>query len=95
MTAGWLGQAYGWRACFLLAAVPGLIVAYLVFKLPEPPRGAADTHGASRPVASVPVDRPYLKVLRIKTLWWIVASGALHNFNIYAINKFQTPFLMR
>jgi MFS family permease len=95
VTAGWLGQAYGWRACFLLAAVPGLIIAVLVFKLPEPPRGAADTHGASAPVASTPVDRPCLKVLRIKTLWWIVASGALHNFNIYAINKFQTPFLMR
>ncbi len=95
VTAGWLGQAYGWRACFLLAAVPGLIVAVLVFKLPEPPRGAADTHGARAPDASAPVDRPYAKILRIRTLWWIVASGALHNFNIYAINKFQTPFLMR
>jgi len=95
VTAGWLGQAYGWRACFLLAAVPGLIVAVLVFKLPEPPRGAADMHGAGAPDASTPVDRPYAKILRIRTLWWIVASGALHNFNIYAINKFQTPFLMR
>jgi MFS family permease len=90
LTAGWLGQAYGWRACFLLAAVPGFIVAFLVFKLPEPPRGAVDPH-----LAGAPVDRPYARVLRIKTLWWIVASGALHNFNIYAINKFQTPFLMR
>lgn len=90
VTAGWLGQAYGWRACFVLAAVPGLIVAWLVFKLPEPARGAVDPH-----LAGAPVDRPFLRVMRIPTLWWIVASGALHNFNIYAINKFQTPFLMR
>ncbi len=33
--------------------------------------------------------------MRIKTLWWIVISGALHNFNVYAINAFQTPFLQR
>lgn len=90
VTAGWLGQAYGWRACFVLAAVPGLIIAWLVFKLPEPARGAVDPH-----LAGAPPDRPFLRVLRIPTLWWIVASGALHNFNIYAINKFQTPFLMR
>jgi predicted MFS family arabinose efflux permease len=89
-TAAWLGPNYGWRACFVFAAVPGLIIAFLIFKLPEPPRGAVD----AQPAAS-PVDRPYARVLRIRTLWWIVASGALHNFNIYAINKFQTPFLMR
>jgi MFS family permease len=34
-------------------------------------------------------------VMRIRTLWWIVISGALHNFNVYAINAFQTPFLQR
>jgi hypothetical protein len=33
--------------------------------------------------------------MRIRTLWWIVISGALHNFNVYAINAFQTPFLQR
>jgi MFS family permease len=89
-TAAWLGPTYGWRACFVFAAVPGLVIAYLIFKLPEPPRGAVDPQ-----LAAAPVDRPYARVLRIRTLWWIVASGALHNFNIYAINKFQTPFLMR
>jgi MFS family permease len=34
-------------------------------------------------------------LLAIPTLWWIIASGALHNFNMYAINSFQTPFLQR
>ena len=31
----------------------------------------------------------------IRTMWWIIASGALHNFNMYAINAFQTPYLQR
>ena len=90
LTAAWLGHAYGWRACFVIAAVPGLIVALLVLRVPEPARGAADAQ-----VASAPVDRPFARVLRIRTLWWIVISGALHNFNMYAINAFQTPFLQR
>jgi MFS family permease len=33
--------------------------------------------------------------MRIKTLWWIVLSGLLFNFNSYAVNVFQTPFLQR
>jgi MFS family permease len=28
-------------------------------------------------------------------MWWIIASGALHNFNMYAIGSFLAPFLMR
>ena len=34
-------------------------------------------------------------MLRIRTLWWIILSGLLFNFNAYAINVFQTPFLQR
>jgi MFS family permease len=28
-------------------------------------------------------------------MWWIILSGIFHNFNMYAINAFQTPFLQR
>ena len=41
------------------------------------------------------VSSPYKRVLGIRTMWWIIASGALHNFNMYAINAFQTPYLQR
>jgi MFS family permease len=34
-------------------------------------------------------------VLRIPTLWWIIASGALLNFNMYAIGTFLPAFLSR
>ena len=94
LTAAWLGHAYGWRTCFVLAAVPGFIVALLILKLPEPPRGAADAHRA-QPAKHATGWEGYQRVMRIKTLWWIVISGALHNFNMYAINAFQTPFLQR
>jgi MFS family permease len=38
---------------------------------------------------------PYLLVLSIPTIWWLILSGALHNFNMYAIGQFLIPFLRR
>ena len=95
VTAAWLGHEYGWRTCFVLAAVPGFIVALLILRLPEPPRGAADAPRSAELPPPADGVSPFLRVARIKTLWWIVISGALHNFNVYAINAFQTPFLQR
>jgi len=34
-------------------------------------------------------------ILRIPTLWWIIASGALFNFTMYAFAVFLASFLMR
>jgi MFS family permease len=95
LTAAWLAHEYGWRTCFVVAAVPGFIIALLVLKLPEPPRGAADALRAIESHSPAGEVSPFVRVLRIKTLWWIVISGALHNFNVYAIGAFQTPFLQR
>jgi MFS family permease len=36
-----------------------------------------------------------LAVLRIPTMWWIILSGALHNFNMYALGHFLSPLLIR
>ena len=34
----WLVPAYGWRAIFLLGGIPGLLITFLVARLPESPR---------------------------------------------------------
>ncbi|MGH9188132.1 MAG: MFS transporter [Acidimicrobiales bacterium] len=39
---GVLGKAFGWRAALVFVALPGLLVAWLVFRLREPKRGTAD-----------------------------------------------------
>ncbi|MBL8266051.1 spinster family MFS transporter [Steroidobacter sp.] len=90
MLAGVIGQAWGWRAAFFVACVPGLLLAVLALFIKEPPRGAVE----ARTSLALPVS-PYRTVMRIKTLWWIVLSGMLFNFNSYAVNVFQTPFLQR
>ncbi|TXK42235.1 MFS transporter [Nonomuraea sp. C10] len=44
-----LGQAFGWRAAFLLMAIPGLLTALICLRLREPARGLLDqvTAGAA------------------------------------------------
>jgi MFS family permease len=93
-TAGALGAALGWRKVFLLACVPGLLLALLALRIPEPVRGALDT---ARPSAApnASTKSAFAAVLGLPTMWWIILSGIFHNFNMYAINAFQTPFLQR
>jgi predicted MFS family arabinose efflux permease len=93
-SAGAIGAAFGWRAAFLLACVPGLLFAWLAVRIAEPVRGALD---AARPPAAsrAALDSPFRAVLKLPTMWWIILSGIFHNFNMYAINAFQTPFLQR
>jgi len=90
--SGSVAQAYGWRAAFYVAGVPGLFCTLAILFINEPRRGASEIHdvGARKRAGS-----PYRLVLSIPTMWWIIASGALQTFNMYAIGQFLTPFLMR
>ncbi len=92
-SAGAIGTALGWRAAFLFACIPGLLFAWLALRIPEPMRGALDA--ASPLAAGRAVESPFRAVLKVPTMWWIILSGIFHNFNMYAINAFQTPFLQR
>lgn len=98
LLSGFIGERWGWRAAFFIACVPGLLLAALVLLVKEPRRGAAGVRAATTVPTALgePVpDSPYRRVARIPTLWWIVLSGMLFNFNIYAVNAFQSPFLQR
>lgn len=87
--SGSLAQAYGWRTAMVLAAAPALLLIPALLLLPEPERGASELRSAPLPRASM------WSILRIPTLWWIIASGALLNFNMYAIATFLPAFLSR
>ena len=91
-TGGWMLQHWGWRNAFYVAAVPGLLCAVAALAIREPGRGTAEAHavGDRRRPGS-----PFLLVLSIPTMWWVIASGALHNFNMYALGAFIAPFLVR
>jgi predicted MFS family arabinose efflux permease len=87
--SGPVAQAFGWRAAMVLAAGPALLLIPALLTLAEPqtepqPSGSGPWEPAS----------PW-SVLRIPTLWWIIASGAVFNFTMYAFAVFLASFLMR
>ena len=87
--SGPMAQAYGWRSAMLLAAVPAVVLIPVLLRLVEPERGAAEAHREPLAKSSMTV------ILKIPTMWWIIASGALLNFNMYAIATFLPAFLSR
>ena len=87
--SGPLAQAYGWRAAMVLAAAPAILLLPALLTLGEPQRGANETHLYTAARTSI------WKLLRLPTLWWIIASGVFLNFNMYAIATFLPAFLSR
>ncbi len=93
--SGHVAARYGWRMAFYIACLPGLLLAVFALRLFDAPRGAAE----SSPLAGRPLQgsflRLVLKILKIPTIRWIIITGALHNFNMYAIVTFLPAYLSR
>ena len=92
--SGSLAQAFGWRVTFFVAAIPGMVLAVLASRLIDPPRGAADGASPARDDDGG-FWKNMVSLLSIPTLRWIVITGALHNFNAYAVNSFMPAYLGR
>lgn len=92
-TVGPLAQATGsWRIPFFVAALPGLVVAVLLFRLREPRRGGA------APPAATPHRRStgsIREVLAIPTMRWLIAASIAFQFALTAIMGFLTSLLQR
>jgi MFS family permease len=89
---GWVAREWGWRAAFFVAGAPGILCAIAALAMREPPRGLSDVPGLgdrARPGS------PYLVILRVPTMWFLIASGALHTFNTSALGVFLAPLLIR
>jgi MFS family permease len=87
----------GWRNAFYVACLPGLLCGLLTLFIREPQRGQSENKAAGAAPAILPrrLGSPYLLILRTPTIVWIIASGALHNFNMYALNAFVPALAQR
>ncbi len=96
LVGGWAAQKYGWRAAFMVVALPGLLLAVVTWlTLEEPVRGRYDSRGQA---GSGPPP-PFMVVLRrlmSKPAFLHVAFGAaLATFANYGISNFAVPYLLR
>jgi MFS family permease len=90
--SGAVARNYGWRAAFFVAGLPGLLCVVLVFFIREPKRGAVEMIDVGAKTRS---GSTFKNILATPTMRWLILSGALHNFNLYALSAFITPYLMR
>ncbi|HYE98173.1 MAG TPA: MFS transporter [Planctomycetota bacterium] len=76
IVGGFLNEIVGWRYTFLLAGLPGFLVAALIWFLVDPPRGGQDegAHGHGLPPGGGVGS--YLDLLRNRTLLLIILAQA-------------------
>jgi MFS family permease len=90
LVSSFIAHTWGWRAAFFVAGIPGIICAVAAMFIDEPARGMAEVRAVVARQGS-----PWRVLLAIPTMWWLILSGALHNFNMYALGSFLAPLLMR
>jgi len=91
-----IAQHHSWQAAFFVAGGPGLLLAvaalFIADTRPQAPRqlGSMVTGGQR-----VRFWGAAGSILALPTMWWIIISGALHNFNMYALGSFLASLLKR
>src|SRR5215467_12596235 len=68
---GWILQNWGWRNAFYVAAIPGVLCAVAALLMREPTRGTKEEHAVGDRCRE---GNPFLLVLSIPTMWWVIAS---------------------
>jgi MFS transporter, Spinster family, sphingosine-1-phosphate transporter len=70
VVGGVVSQAWGWRAAFFVAGVPGLLLALSVLRLPDPPRGSMEpgAGAAAEPLAAHAAEQPGVRQALRRTL---------------------------
>ena len=98
---GLIGQHFGWRAAFLVAGAPGMLLAAAVLWLPDPPRGVQDKPAAGQPQvrhAAGPAPGPvsvYLDLLRRPPYRLVVLGYAAYTFALGGLAFWMPTFLER
>ncbi|MDB5581640.1 MAG: major facilitator superfamily 1 [Bradyrhizobium sp.] len=89
---GLIAENYGWRLAFVLAGLPGLLLAPLAFKTLPEPRTFVPDKGRAQGV-------PFLQAMKIllakKTFWILAFAASLKAFLLYGQAPFIASFFLR
>lgn len=94
LAGGWLNEFFGWRIAFVVVGVPGILVAFLVWKtLAEPIRGLSESKQASEHVEPL---SGVLSLLWSRVSFRHMAMGAAMNaFAVYSMNSWTASYFIR
>jgi MFS family permease len=89
----WVGQVYGWRTAFLVAAAPGIVLALLAWLfVAEPPRGRHDSRGSDTvPPMGAVLDR----LFKLKSARQLLMGSTIASMVGFALNSFVALMLVR
>ncbi|MDB6169353.1 MAG: transporter [Verrucomicrobia bacterium] len=96
LMGGYLAVHYGWRSAFLWAGYPGLVLAFILFFLREPERGASEpvTTMPSMPPA-MPAWRTYVTLTKYPSYLLVVAGYVAQTFAMGGFSLWAPSFLHR
>jgi MFS family permease len=89
-------QAFGWRMAFVIAGLPGLIMALIVAFTIREPRGVTPLREALRPVpGALKFKDAFGELARKPTYWHLIAAGVLVQFVAYGFASFYGGYFVR
>ncbi|WP_293906177.1 MFS transporter [Phenylobacterium sp.] len=88
-------DAYGWRAAFMMAGLPGLALAgFIAFTIREP-RRLPDFDAAAPGAQTIPLKQALREIASKKSLLLITLGGGLISFVNYGQSAFYASFFFR
>jgi MFS family permease len=95
LIGGLVAEEYGWRMAFLVAGVPGILLAVIVkLTLREPPRGYSEPPGTVH-LAPPPATTVMRNLWAKHSFRWLSLAAALHALAAYGVGHFYASFLVR
>ena len=97
IVGGLVDHYFGWRQAFFVAGVPGLVLAFLAYRLYDPPRGIQETGVGSQDTGETPASnkRAYATLIRNRPYVLTVLGYAAYTFAIGALAFWTPTFLER
>jgi len=90
LTIGFVAHAWGWRAAFLAAGIPGMILAPLVWLTLREPR-----HERGEPVQNGRFMADMAWLFRNRAFRWVFLAATFNGVGIHGVGIFTTSFLLR
>jgi MFS family permease len=92
---GWVNEIWGWRMAFLIAGVPGLIVALIFrFTIREPERGAMEGRDATKEAKGTLLeDCRYL--ISLPSMRWLLLANVFASLYSTGKNMWEPTFIRR
>lgn len=88
VVGGLLAKYFGWQNAFLLAGAPGFVIGIMIWMLSDPGRSGAENPHHPK----VEGFKPYLELLRNRTLVFIIVAQAFAVMFLQPLLHFGVPF---